>query len=107
MLAGFIELSPQQERLVAALAAAGARIAREDTLPALPGRAWRASGETPRQELMHALAWARKHAIAHPDATIGIAVEDLALRRDEIRALADDLLCPAQQWPGSKKSAWR
>ena len=101
VLAGFIELSPQQERLVAALAAAGARIAREDSLPVAQGGTWWASGETPRDEIALALAWARDLAIAQPDAAIAIAVEDLALRRDEIRALADDLLCPALQWPES------
>ena len=42
-------------------------------------------------------------AIANPDAAIAIVVEDLAARRDEIRALADDILCPALQWPGGER----
>jgi ATP-dependent helicase/nuclease subunit B len=100
--AGFVEFSPQQERLLAALAATGARVTREDTLPADRGRILRASGATPRGEIARALAWARARAIADPAASIAIVVEDLANRKDEIRALADDILCPAAQWPGAE-----
>ena len=62
-LAGFIEFSPQQERLLAALAAAGMRIARVPTSPSAEGdaiaRAARTAGATPRDEVARALAWAR------------------------------------------------
>ena len=104
VLAGFIEFAPQQERLLAALAAAGADVVRADTLSHAPGRAWRTDGATPHDEIALALSWARDRAIGEPGATIGIVVEDLALRRDEIRALADDVLCPALQWPGELAS---
>jgi len=103
-LAGFIELSPQQERLLAALAAAGMRIARMSTLPRVEGdaiaRATRRAGATPSDEVGQALAWARQHAVADPDATVAIAIEDLEFRREEVRALADEILCPLLQWPG-------
>jgi len=100
--AGFTEFAPQQERLIAAIAAAGASVTRQDALPVAAGRIDRASGTTPREEIARALLWARARAIESPDATIALVVEDLAARRDEIRALADDILCPALQWPGSE-----
>jgi len=99
-LAGFVELTPQQERLCSALVAAGACVTRMATLPAGVGRVRHASGATPDDEIARALVWARQRALADPEATIGIAVADLAARRDEIRVRADDLLCPALQWPG-------
>ena len=104
-LAGFVELSAQQQRLLLALEAAGARIERVDTLTGRRPRIWRAAGLTPRDEIVRALSWARAKAMADPGATIGIAVVDLASRRAEIRALADDILCPALQWPGHEEAA--
>jgi probable DNA repair protein len=108
-LAGFIELSPQQERLLAALAAAGMRIERVATSRNVAGDAIAAAarelGATPRDEVARALAWARDRALADPDATIGIAIEDLESRRAEIGALADDILCPGLQWPGREEEA--
>ncbi len=105
VVAGFVELSAQQQRLLAALTAAGARIERVDTLPDVRMRIWRATGLTPRDELVGALAWARARACSDPGATIGVAVIDLASRRAEVRALADDILCPALQWPGHEEAA--
>ncbi|MET0682985.1 MAG: PD-(D/E)XK nuclease family protein [Casimicrobiaceae bacterium] len=108
-LAGFIEFSPQQERLLAALASAQTRIARLPTLPAAGddpvSRATLQAGATPRDEVRKALAWARDRALANPGATIGIAIEDLESRREEVRALADDTLCPMLQWPGHEGEA--
>ncbi|HEY3178929.1 MAG TPA: PD-(D/E)XK nuclease family protein [Casimicrobiaceae bacterium] len=100
VLAGFIEPTPQQERLLAALAKRGARIARCNTIADLPIEATCTSAGSPRDEILFALTWARNEAMANPGATIGIAVEDLASRRDEVVALADDVLCPALQLPG-------
>ena len=102
-LAGFLELSPQQDRLHESLAAAGMKLA-----PATPRQAnsdvRRATGATPRDELRAALEWARALAEESPDRFIGIAVADLAAQRDEVRALADDVLCPALQLPGNARS---
>ena len=56
-----IEFSPQQERLLAAVAATGMRIARLSTLPSVEGDAiagaTRQTGATPRDEVGKALAW--------------------------------------------------
>ena len=105
VMAGFTEFAPQQERLLAAISAAGATVTREDTLPGAGGRIARARGASPRDEVARALAWARARALADPDAVIAIVVEDLAARRDEIRALADEILCPDLQWPGAEDAA--
>jgi len=100
VLAGFLELDAQQRRLVGALQAAGARVTQVDTVSDAGGRAARVEASSPRDELARALEWARERATVDPAATIAIAIEDLAERRDEVTALADDILCPQWQWPG-------
>ena len=100
MLAGFIDESPQQQRLAAAPTAAGASIDRCSSVSDVAGTAWGVAATTPRDEAMRALLWARERARADPNATIAVAFEDLGSRREEIRALADEVLCPAFQWPG-------
>jgi ATP-dependent helicase/nuclease subunit B len=104
LLAGQIEVAPQQQRLIAALRGAGMEIALCPTVRDASTQTWRATGSTPRDEVTRALHWARDRAQADPGASIAIAIEDLATRRDEIRALADDILCPALQWPGQEEA---
>ncbi len=105
MLAGFIETTPQQERLHAALTHAGMTLLRCDTLPAEDGLARRASAATPRDELVLALSWARVQALDEPLARIAIAVDDLPRRRAEVLALAEDVFCPSLQWPGRESAS--
>jgi probable DNA repair protein len=95
ILAGFVELTPQHRRLLAALSAAGAEVRTLDTLPEFESSISRANAATARDELAAALAWARGIAIARPRARIGIVIEDLLARREEVVALAQDVLCPA------------
>ena len=101
VFAGFLESTPQQERLLAALRAAGAQVHRVDPLPEVAVNASRTIAATPRDEIAAALAWAREHALLRPQARIGIVVENLAQRRDEIVALAEDILCPGAILPGA------
>ena len=101
VFAGFLELTPQQERMLAALRAAGRNVQRLESLPDLDAKASRIVAATSRDEIAAALDWARRHAFARPEARIGIVVEDLAARRDEIVALAEDLLCPGAILPGA------
>jgi ATP-dependent helicase/nuclease subunit B len=100
VLAGFIEISPQQQRLCDALIAAGMSVR---SLPTVVGMAspLQFSAATTRDELRAALVWARREVQASPECNIGIAIEDLAQRRDEVRALAEDVLCPSLQLPGN------
>lgn len=99
LLAGFLELTPQQERLCTALRTAGMEVVRAAE-PDAPVRVQQVVAATVRDEVVLALRWAREHALRTPEATIGIAINGLAARRDEVRALAEDILCPALQLPG-------
>ncbi len=93
MLAGFAEFAPQQRRLLGALADGGTTV---DIASAWSrdGVAWRVACATPGDELALALEWARARALADTQATIAIAIDDLAARRDEVLSLAEDVLCP-------------
>jgi ATP-dependent helicase/nuclease subunit B len=101
---GFLELSPQQSRLRERVSGAGMAIT---VVPAASGpvNVKRTTAPTPREEVRMALAWARALADEAPERTIGIAIEDLAARRDEVRALADEVLCPILQLPGHAGAA--
>jgi len=102
-LVGFIEYSPQQERLLGALRDAGMRLVRHASLPeeeGAIGRARRTEGATPRDEIARALTWARDRVLADSNETVAIAIVDLQSRRAEVRALAEEILSPALQWPG-------
>ena len=105
VLAGFRDSSLQQERLIAALARQGARMARLDAVVGPPGRTLHWSAASPREEIRDALTWARVEALGDPHASIGIAVLDLGARREEIRASAEDILCPGSQLPGNEGTA--
>jgi probable DNA repair protein len=96
-LAGFARFTPQQVRLHHTLRDAGMQLA---TLAPRDGPAQveRVSAATPRDELVAALSWARDRAATAHD--VGIAVVDLAVRADEVRALANDVLCPSLSQPG-------
>jgi ATP-dependent helicase/nuclease subunit B len=105
ILAGFFEFTPQQERLFAALGSEGATLERLDTLPPIEATVRRTTAVSPRAELIAALTWARGKLLEGPGARVGIVVEDLTLRRGEVIALAEDILCPSAILPGSPASA--
>lgn len=94
VLCGFIEHTPQQHRLHAALAAAGAEIRSLDALRGRTPAASRTIAANARAELVAALSWAREMALRQPELRIGVVIEDLAQRRDDLVLLADELLCP-------------
>lgn len=105
--AGFLECSPQQQRVLEALVATGANFERCDlatqTTPSDNARLKRTA--TPRDELARALDWARRKATLDPAAQVGIVVLDLAERSALVRALAEDRLCAALQWPGCESES--
>jgi ATP-dependent helicase/nuclease subunit B len=101
VLAGFSELAPQQERLCAALLAAGVPLRQLDSLPERSGMVIRTVAASPSDELAAALDWARVRVQQNPHARIGIVIEDLAARRDEVAALATERLCPGALIPGT------
>ncbi|HUH94482.1 MAG TPA: PD-(D/E)XK nuclease family protein [Casimicrobiaceae bacterium] len=94
VIAGLVEPTPQHERLFHALREAGAALTSLDTLPEIEATAQRTVAPTVRDEIAAAFAWAREHARARPEARIGVVVENLAARRDEVLALAEELLAP-------------
>ena len=104
LLVGFIELTPQQARLFTALEGVGATLREVESLPSRDARVSRTTAATPRDEIAAALCWARAIAIERPGARIGIVVENLAERRDDVLALAQDILDPASILPGRSRS---
>jgi ATP-dependent helicase/nuclease subunit B len=92
---GFIEFTPQQHRLLDAMRSAGVEFIASALPRAAAAQRQRVACPTPEAEVGYALAWARDRALAEPQAAIGIVVLDLATRRDEIAARAEDVLCPA------------
>jgi ATP-dependent helicase/nuclease subunit B len=104
LLVGFIELTPQQTRLFTALERAGATLREVESLPTRDARVSRVTAAAPRDEIAAALHWARAIAIKRPGARIGIVVANLAERRDDVLALAQDILDPASILPGQSRS---
>lgn len=92
---GFIEFTPQQRRLLCALRDAGMEVTEHELTTTANSSRYRVACANPRSEIERALAWARERALAVPSARIGIVVDDLASRRDEVDACAEDMLCPA------------
>jgi probable DNA repair protein len=93
VLAGFVELAPQQERLLRALRGAGVAVERTDVAGGEPTRS-RARYLTEADEMVAALQWARARIERDPGATATIAVIDLASRVEAIAALAAEILQP-------------
>lgn len=94
VLYAFDAATPQQERLVAALHAAGVafeRSAGPDSAAMLRERAVFAS---PRDELAQALVAARRTVESDAAARVAVIVADLEERRDAVEALAEEVLCP-------------
>jgi probable DNA repair protein len=93
VLAGFVELSPQQHRVIEALRAGGVVVERADVAR---GAALRSRAEylTDADEIVAALQWARARVDADPEAMASIAVVDLANRIGPITALAEEILQP-------------
>lgn len=100
---GFVERAPQQQRLLDALAHAGATVhwidgdARTEV-----GNGRLVAVATPRDEIVAALAWAKARAQERAGARVAIVVHDLHERRAVVQTLAEDVLCPGLQWPGGE-----
>lgn len=97
-LLGFGRMAPQQQRLLDALAARGIDVSLLPP-PARASERGRVACASPTDELARAFAFARAHAQRALDARIGIVVQDLAARRSEAQALADEILAPGRLMP--------
>lgn len=90
--AGFVEMTPQARRVADALAGAGAEVSDVATIGAGEAEARRAEFASPDDEIVAALAWARREVESNAGATVGIVVPDLAQRLAAVRARARDVL---------------
>ncbi len=104
-LAGFLDLDPQQGRVVDALERAGALVERVSTLGDAMAAPTRAEFASPRHELAAALAWARGEVERREDARVGIVVPDLAQRLASVRLAAIDVLGVPGEGEG-RSPAW-
>ena len=93
-LHGFLALTPQQRRLVTALRAAGTTIDGIAAPAAAPLHRRRTAFATSRDEIARALSFARERISADRSARIAIVIADLEQRREEVVALAEEILCP-------------
>lgn len=91
-LAGFLDLDPQQRRVVEALGRAGARVAHLSTLGDAAAVPRRTEFPSERHELAAALAWARRAVDRREGVRVGIVVPDLAQRLASVRLAAIDAL---------------
>lgn len=94
VLYGFVAFTPQQQRLLGALRAAGVAIEELPVASEPAPQRYRTLCATPSLELTEAFAFARSAVVANPADTVAIVVADLARRRDEVVAIADEALCP-------------
>ncbi len=102
ILAGFLELTPQQQVLLKTLEAHGAEIqVFEHTGP--PGHAVRSGFEDARAEIDAAARWARR-LLEDGVGSIGVVVPDLQGLRAAIEDCFEDVLAPGAVLPGSIKA---
>jgi probable DNA repair protein len=98
IIAGFDELTPQQDELLNAVRAAG--VAVTALTPAdQPQRSARVGYGDRRAEIHAAAAWARA-ALESGQTRIGVVVPDLAVQRATVVRLFDEALLPAALLPG-------
>ena len=98
-LAGFYELTPQQQSLLERLEASGVE-ARRFAPERQPESVTRLAFSSTREEMTAAAHWARGHFEADPTRRIGLVVPDLARHRQTVARIFEDVLTPAAVLPG-------
>ncbi len=98
-LAGFDELTPQQQQLLEVLNAAGCAV-----MPCAPvvaaGRAVRVAFGIEAEEAAAMAQWVRSRLAANSAARIGVVVPELTPRRAAVVRALEDALAPAATLPG-------
>ncbi|MEQ6341425.1 MAG: PD-(D/E)XK nuclease family protein [Gammaproteobacteria bacterium] len=101
LLAGFDELTPQQQALFEALRAAGSEVS-EVQLPTFPqSRARRVGFADSDAEIIAAARWSR-HLLEEQGngGAIGVVIHDLATLREKVARIFNDVLLPDSILPG-------
>lgn len=104
LLAGFDELTPQQQYLIDCLKRAGVAVESIDgNTP--PGRAVRLACAETQEEIVLAARWARNILEARPDARVGVVVPDLQAQATTLARVFDDVFVPVAALPGTEPAA--
>ncbi|MBI2778642.1 MAG: PD-(D/E)XK nuclease family protein [Gammaproteobacteria bacterium] len=100
LLAGFDELTPQQQALFEALRAAGSEVS-EVQLPSFPqSRARRVGFADSDAEIAFAARWSRHLLEQGHGGAIGVVIHDLGTLREKVARIFNDVLLPASIMPG-------
>jgi probable DNA repair protein len=104
LLAGFDELTPLQEQLLAQLEAGGCRIAvvAQDRVAQ---KGYRIELNHPAQELETAVHWAALRLQSHPQARIGVIIPRLTELRQQVLHTLEQVFYPAVKSPQGPPSA--
>lgn len=94
VLHGFLTMTPQQRRLVAALRSGGIVIDEHASEDRVAASRQRTACPTPALEIARALTFARGRVTQNPAARVAIVVANLHERRNDVIALAEEILCP-------------
>ena len=106
LLAGFDELTPQQDDFIDACRRAGCEVEKVGVEPlAQAVNALRAPFPDRDQEIVAAARWVRGLLETNARATIGVIVPDLAARRNEVERVFCALLDPASQLSGAEATS--
>lgn len=100
VITGFDELTPRQQRVIAALEDAGCSVEWLEHA-GVPGEAVLLPCEDTREEVRRAAAWARVLMDSEPEARIAIVVPDLGGLRPLLEQELDRVLMPAAAVPGA------
>ena len=106
-LAGYDRMSPLEQHLFDTLASRGVHI---ETWPlglAQPAAAVQSVFDNAESECRAAVAWAKQHLTANPQAHIAIVAPELGSLRNRLAAILDDALHPETVHPGQAEAARR
>ncbi|MGH8414307.1 MAG: PD-(D/E)XK nuclease family protein [Gammaproteobacteria bacterium] len=96
LLIGFEEFTPQQQRVLACMRAAGSHVQELPVSGQRDNRRRRIVCADAQAEMQAAARWARALLEVSPQLRIGIAVQDLSETRQALARTLDQILCPGR-----------
>ena len=103
-LAGYDRISPLEQRLFDLLAARGVDVQVWNIGLPQPAQAVQAAYDNAETECRAAVAWAKQHLAANPQAHIAIVVPELGALRSRLAAILDDALHPQTIHPAQAEA---